>query len=423
MWTRRDLKWRARNTLWQNIFSQKWLMATVSVFITYTIFSLIAFFSIFISLMISFPSIIMAAASQDIVKIYLALIPSNIILLVLMAAIYIFLFGPLVVGMTRYFLANRDPYDPGAPSISLLFSVFRKGQYLKIVAAWAWMMLFLFLWLLIPIAAMILGGMLHIYNIFLWLLFFLIAIAGYVMFIIKSISYSMVPFILAENPQINYKRALKMSISMTNGQKGDIFVLSLSFIGWMLLGELALFIGIYWAYAYFYATYAELYDVLKKVAISQGICMPQEFGINPNGDPNDPYATPLDLNNPYIRNPYYSRRVYPQYQPYYNNYYQQNYNQPYQPPYNNVNTNYNQPYQQQGYPYQNNMGQNYNQTQYYNQAPTQNPQDYNQRNQQTPINNNPMQDSDSSQPLQQQQPNNSSDESQDNSNQNNNPQA
>ncbi len=392
MWTRQDLKWRAKNTLSRNIFSQKWLMATVSVFIAYVILSLLSFFSVFISFMTSFPGLIMAAATQDIVKIFLALIPADLILVVLMVAVYIFLWGPLFVGMIRYFLANRDPYDPEAPSISLLFSVFRKGQYLKVVAAYAWMMLFLFLWFIIPIA-------------------------GFVMVIIKGISYSMVPFILAENPQIDYKRALKMSIYMTDGQKGAIFVLILSFLGWMILGEFALFIGIYWAYAYFYATYAELYDVSKKVAISRGICMPQEFGINPNGDPNDPYATPLDLNNPYIRNPYYSRRVYPQYQWYYNNYNQQNYYQPNQPPYNN--TNYYQPYQQQGNPYQNNMDQNYNQNQYYNQSPTQNPQNYNQ---QAPIDNNPIQSSDSSQASQQQQ-NNMPNESQDSTNQDNNPQA
>ena len=247
MWTRQDLKWRAKNTLSRNIFSQKWLMATVSVFIAYVILSLLSFFSVFISFMTSFPGLIMAAATQDIVKIFLALIPADLILVVLMVAVYIFLWGPLFVGMIRYFLANRDPYDPEAPSISLLFSVFRKGQYLKVVAAYAWMMLFLFLWFIIPIA-------------------------GFVMVIIKGISYSMVPFILAENPQIDYKRALKMSIYMTDGQKGAIFVLILSFLGWMILGEFALFIGIYWAYAYFYATYAELYDVSKKVAISRGIC-------------------------------------------------------------------------------------------------------------------------------------------------------
>lgn len=387
MWTRQDLKWRAKNTLSRNIFSQKWLMATVSVFIWYMSIFVVSFFIAFIVVMMSFPIVISAAITQDIVSIYLSLIPIYLILVVLMAAVIIFLIGPIFVGMIRYFLANRDPYDPEAPSISLLFSVFRKGQYLKVVAAWAWMMLFLFLWFIIPIA-------------------------GFVMVIIKGISYSMVPFILAENPQIDYKRALKMSIYMTDGQKGAIFVLILSFLGWMILGEFALFIGIYWAYAYFYATYAELYDVSKKVAISRGICMPQEFGINPNGDPNDPYATPLDLNNPYIRNPYYSRRVYPQNQWYYNNYNQSN-----QPPYNN--TNYYQPYQQQGNPYQNNMGQNYNQTQYYNQSPTQNPQNYNQ---QAPIDNNPIQSSDSSQASQQQQ-NNMPNESQDSTNQDNNPQA
>lgn len=48
--------------------------------------------------------------------------------------------------------------------------------------------------------------------------------------IIKAISYIMMPFILADNPQIGYDRALKLSMAMTKGHKGAIFVLALSFI-------------------------------------------------------------------------------------------------------------------------------------------------------------------------------------------------
>lgn len=57
-----------------------------------------------------------------------------------------------------------------------------------------------------------------IYN-FLW--FLLLIIPG----IIKAYAYRMVPYILADNPNIGCKRAIELSIQMTNGQKFEIFVL------------------------------------------------------------------------------------------------------------------------------------------------------------------------------------------------------
>ena len=45
---------------------------------------------------------------------------------------------------------------------------------------------------------------------------------------VKSLSYSMVPYILTDNPAIGYSRALKLSIAMTHGHKWRMFVLGLS---------------------------------------------------------------------------------------------------------------------------------------------------------------------------------------------------
>ncbi len=82
----------------------------------------------------------------------------------------------------------------------------------------------------------------------------------------------MVPFILADSPNIGYKRALNLSEQMTGGHKFNMFVLDLSFIGWYLLGLLAFFIGIFFVLPYVNATQAELYLVLRKNALERGLC-------------------------------------------------------------------------------------------------------------------------------------------------------
>nr|WP_312578353.1 DUF975 family protein [Sedimentibacter sp.] len=99
-----------------------------------------------------------------------------------------------------------------------------------------------------------------IYN-FLWTL--LLIIPG----IIKHYEYRMVPYILADNPNIGSKESIKLSMDMTEGHKFNMFVLDLSFIGWIILGALALGVGIYFVNPYIFATEAELYLVLRNNAI------------------------------------------------------------------------------------------------------------------------------------------------------------
>lgn len=53
--------------------------------------------------------------------------------------------------------------------------------------------------------------------------------------IVKSFSYALTPYIMAENPNIGANEAITMSREMMNGHKGSLFLLKLSFIGWYLL--------------------------------------------------------------------------------------------------------------------------------------------------------------------------------------------
>jgi len=120
-----------------------------------------------------------------------------------------------------------------------------------------------------------------IYN-FLW--FLLLIIPG----IIKAYAYRMVPYILADNPNIGCKRAIELSIKMTNGQKFEIFVLDLSFIGWFLLGGLLFGIGILFVMPYYNATCAELYLALRKKALEDGFTSYRELKLEEPPQPGNP---------------------------------------------------------------------------------------------------------------------------------------
>lgn len=93
--------------------------------------------------------------------------------------------------------------------------------------------------------------------VFLWSLLFVIP--G----IIKSIEYSMIPYLLAENPTMSKEEAFARSKQLTDGYKMEIFILELSFIGWMILSGLTgNLLGVFYVYPYVNLTMTELYVYL-----------------------------------------------------------------------------------------------------------------------------------------------------------------
>jgi uncharacterized membrane protein len=93
--------------------------------------------------------------------------------------------------------------------------------------------------------------------VFLWSL--LLIVPG----IIKGLGYSIVFYILYDDPNIKPLDALKKSQVMMKGFKLKYFLLQLSFIGWALLGVLTLGIGLLWLYPYIYLASANFYENLK----------------------------------------------------------------------------------------------------------------------------------------------------------------
>lgn len=82
--------------------------------------------------------------------------------------------------------------------------------------------------------------------------------------IIKAYSYSMTFYILRENPEMTAGDAITASQKMMDGHKMDLFLLSLSFIGWAILASITFGIGYLWLIPYIYTAYAAFYETLKK---------------------------------------------------------------------------------------------------------------------------------------------------------------
>lgn len=164
-----------------------------------------------------------------------------------------FLGAPISVGYQRFFMRNRH----GKSKFTDLFAAFGKNRYMKIVKTMFQTNI----------------------EIYLWRLLF------YFPGMVKFYQYYFVGYIMAENPNIDAKRAKEISKQMTNGYKWQIFVLQLSFIGWVMVfvleeiflamiscGILAIpgVLLVYPLVGYQAATNAELYEERREYALMTG---------------------------------------------------------------------------------------------------------------------------------------------------------
>lgn len=167
------------------------------------------------------------------------------VITIILLLLQIFVANPIAVGRSRYFMESRVGNAP----FSSLFSVFGNPGYWNIVKVMFLKNLYIVLWSL------------------------LLVFPG----IYKSYQYCMVDYLLAENPYLPAGRAFELSRMMTDGEKFNIFVLGLSFYGWIFLGVLLFYIGTLFVHPYIYATYAELYAAMRAKAFACGMSDEEEL--------------------------------------------------------------------------------------------------------------------------------------------------
>ena len=176
----------------------------------------------------------------------LALFLGLIIGLIVGIFMLIFVSNVAQVGCNRYFIENREHKT----NVGQVFYGFQGGRYSRTVSIMFRKGLYIFLWS------------------------FLLWIPG----IIKTYSYMMVPYIIAENSDLDSKRVFKISRKMMRGHKWEAFVLGLSFLGWNLLGAFTGgILNIFYVNPYMYATYAEFYSAVKAEALQKGIATREEL--------------------------------------------------------------------------------------------------------------------------------------------------
>ena len=234
-----------------------------------------------------------------------------LLLTFLIRPLYALLVGNVVrVGQDRWFL--RAAHTDVAPPIGMMFSLFRRGEYGRTVGAMFYRAFWLFVWSLPPYLALILGTLPQQILIYFSLanrmpltqgfilriakqtglpllffspLFFLLGLLFSFIFSIilirKRYRYRMMTYVLADNPALGARRALQLSKEMTRGQVGRLFVLDLSFLGWVLLSLMCLclpWIGLHLLAPYYRMTWAEAYKSLRDQAAAQGIVRMEELG-------------------------------------------------------------------------------------------------------------------------------------------------
>ncbi len=85
--------------------------------------------------------------------------------------------------------------------------------------------------------------------------------------IIKSLSYAMAPFILADNEDMLPQDAIKESMRIMDGHKMELFILELSFIGWEIVCVLTLGIAAVYVLPYYQTTIANFYNEIKNTPV------------------------------------------------------------------------------------------------------------------------------------------------------------
>lgn len=202
----------------------------------------------------------MGMIATSIVVIMVVLTIVSIITICIQFAIGSFVSAPVGVGVRKFFMNNRK----ASGKFTDMFDSFGKGRYMNTVKA------------MFSVNIRIFG----------WSLLF------YFPGLVKFYQYYFAAYIMAENPNITPQRAREISTQMSSGHKWQIFVLELSFIGWMLacVGLILLLsictcgilmlpsmLLIYPLSAYQHATFAELYAERREYALVTGMVSEQEL--------------------------------------------------------------------------------------------------------------------------------------------------
>lgn len=209
----------------------------------------------------------------------------------------IFVLNVIAVGELYFYYKF---YSGSSADFGTFFDGFKNGQYLHVVGGMFLMTLYVLLWTMLFALP---GAILFSIGFVAYLMYgtgtammiigFILYFAGIIVAFIKAYQYSMIPYLLLDKPEFTVKDCFNMTKKMTKGNKWSLFVLDLSFIGWVLLSTLTFFIlFIFYVGPYMSLASAGAYDYLKRVhmpdSVDNGpVFQSADYEANYTGEPNN----------------------------------------------------------------------------------------------------------------------------------------
>ena len=151
--------------------------------------------------------------------------------------------------------------------VTTAFSFITEGfsRFGKVWTITLWVVVRMLLPICCFIMAIILIAILMALQVKFWLVL-IISIITYLACIVYAVArgllYSLVYYIASDEPDLSSKEIVKKSEELMTGNRGNLFLLELSFIGWFFLGFLTLGIGIIWIAPYLQVSVVCFYDKL-----------------------------------------------------------------------------------------------------------------------------------------------------------------
>jgi len=149
------------------------------------------------------------------------------------------------------------------------------------IKAGLWQALWLYIWMFVSLLFMTFvsfafvsifgtGGLQTIIS-------FIICSFAFVLFIRKSLEYSMIMFFIVEFPTLTARKSLKLSKIVTKGNLWNLIELNLSFIGYFFLCIVTLGIALIWFEPYYNMTKTNAYHGLLKEAVEKGLVKQEDL--------------------------------------------------------------------------------------------------------------------------------------------------
>ena len=150
---------------------------------------------------------------------------------IIIIVLQLILIGPFMLGMSKYFLEISRNENPEFKTMYSGFYDFKRA-FITYLLTYVFIVLRIFL-LIIPA-------------------------------FIAALNYSLVYYILIDNPELNPNEAILKSKKMMYGHKKQLFFLNLRYLGLCILCVFTLFIGFLWLMPYIYVSNVSFYEEVKK---------------------------------------------------------------------------------------------------------------------------------------------------------------